>query len=321
MTNIKKIGLTALAGTLAATSAYAGALDVSGSASVKFSSLDTTEHTGNNYSMGQAITFAGSGDLDNGMAISYSYTMTNAAFSNSSLTLDMGDMGSLSFAEGTSLAGIGAYRDKMPTAGEQVWDDLDGEANGHANFASNGTIGYNGSFGMMGVSASYNKNASYTTEDAAGAITATTLDGSAFSVVLHAAPTDESMVFYGIGEKSGTDKNSGTDLYVVGGTYVMGGATVGIQQTGVDVSAANGDMDRLHASASFAVNENLSLSYGLSNVSFENAALVDQEDSGIAVSYTMGSMTLGGSWNQSDNVSGASGTDDTHTEINLSFAF
>jgi len=312
MTNIKKIGLTALAGTLAATSAYAGALDVSGSASVKFTSLDTTEHTGNNYSMGQAITFAGSGDLDNGMAISYSYTMTNAAFSTSQLKLDMGDMGSISFAEGTSIAGIGAYRDKMPTAGEQVWDDLDGEANGHANFASNGTIGYNGSFGMMGVSASYNKNATTTTS---------TLDGSAFSVVLHAAPTDESMVFYGIGEKSGADKNSGTDLYVVGGTYVMGAGTVGIQQTGVDVSTANGDMDRLHASASFAVNENLSLSYGLSSVSFENATLVDQEDSGIAVSYTMGSMTLGGSWNQSDNVSGAAATDDTHTEINLSFAF
>ena len=312
MTNIKKIGLTALAGTLAATSAYAGALDVSGSASVKFTSLDTTEHTGNNYSMGQAINFAGSGDLDNGMAISYSYTMTNAAFSTSQLKLDMGDMGSLHFAEGTSPAGIGAYRDKMPTAGEEVWDDLDGEANGAANFASNGTIGYNGSFGMMGVSASYNKNASTTT---------TTLDGSQFSIVLHAAPTDESMVFYGFGEKSGADKNSGTDLYVVGGTYVMGAGTVGIQQTGVDVSATNGDMDRLHASASFAVNENLSLSYGMSTVSFENATLVDQEDSGVAVSYTMGSMTLGGSWNQSDNVSGTAATDDTHTEINLSFAF
>ena len=312
MTNIKKIGLTALAGTLAATSAYAGALDVSGSASVKFTSLADTEHTGNNYSMGQAINFAGSGDLDNGMAISYSYTMTNAAFSTSNLKLDMGDMGSLSFAEGTSIAGIGAYRDKMPTAGEQVWDDLDGEANGHANFASNGTIGYNGSFGMMGVSASYNKNATTTTS---------TLDGSQFSVVLHAAPTDESMVFYGFGEAAGADKNSGTDKYVVGGTYVMGAGTVGIQQTGVDVATANGDMDRLHASASFAVNENLSLSYGLSSVSFENATLVDQEDSGIAVSYTMGSMTLGGSWNQSDNVSGAAATDDTHTEINLSFAF
>ena len=312
MTNMKKIGLTALAGTLAATSAYAGALDVSGSASVKFTSLGTTEHTGNNYSMGQAITFAGSGDLDNGMAISYSYTMTNAAFSNSSLKLDMGDMGSLSFAEGTSIAGIGAYRDKMPTAGEEVWDDLDGETNGAGNFASNGTIGYNGSFGMMGVSASYNKNASTSTS---------TLDGSAFSVVLHAAPTDESMVFYGIGEASGADKNSTTDKYVIGGTYVMGAGTVGIQQTGVDVVTTNGDMDRLHASASFAVNENLSLSYGMSTVSFENPSLVDQEDSGVAVSYTMGSMTLGGSWNSSDNVNGTNGTDDTHTEIGLSFAF
>jgi outer membrane protein OmpU len=312
MTNVKKIGLTALAGTLAATSAYAGALDVTGTAKVTFTSQDTTEHTQNNYSMSQGITFAGSGELDNGMSISYSYTMTNATFSASSLKLDMGDMGSLHFAEGTSPAGIGAYRDKMPTAGEEVWDDLDGEANGAANFASNGTIGYNGSFGMMGISASYNKNASTATS---------TLDGSAFSVVLHAAPTDESMVFYGIGEKSGADKNSGTDLYVIGGTYVMGAGTIGLQQTGVDVVTTNGDMDRLHASASFAVNENLSLSYGMSTVSFENPTLVDQEDSGVAVSYTMGSMTLGGSWNSSDNVSGASGTDDTHTEIGLSFAF
>ena len=312
MTNIKKIGLTALAGTLATTTAFAGALDVSGSAKVTFKSLDTTEHTGNNYSMSQGITFSGAGDLDSGMTISYSYTMTNAAFSASSLKLDMGDMGSLHFAEGTSPAGIGAYKDKMPTAGEEVWDDLDGEANGIANFASNGTIGYNGSFGMMGVSASYNKNASTTTS---------TLDGSQFSIVLHAAPSDESMVFYGIGEKAGTDKNSGTDLYVVGGTYVMGAGTVGIQQTGVDVTATNGDIDRLHASASFAVNENLSLSYGMSTASFENPSLVDQEDSGVAVSYTMGSMTLGGSWNQSDNVSGTAGTDDTHTEIGLSFAF
>ena len=312
MTNIKKIGLTALAGTLAATSAYAGALDVSGAAKVTFKSLDTTEHTQNNYSMSQAITFAGSGDLDNGMAISYSYTMTNATFSASSLKLDMGDMGSLHFAEGTNPAGIGAYKDKMPTAGEEVWDDLDGETNGVASFASNGTIGYNGSFGMMGVSASYNKNAS---------VASASVDGSAFSLVLHAAPTDESMVFYGIGEKSGADKNSGTDLYTVGGTYVVGAGTVGIQQSGVDVTAVNGDMGRLHASASFAVNENLSLSYGMSSVSFENPSLVDQEDSGIAVSYTMGSMTLGGSWNQSDNVDGTSGTDDTHTEIGLSFAF
>jgi hypothetical protein len=97
MTNIKKIGLTALAGSLVATSAFAGAMDVTGSASVKFQSEHESEHTGNNYSMGQTLNFSGSGDLDNGMTISYGYLMTNAALSSSTLKLDMGDMGQVNF--------------------------------------------------------------------------------------------------------------------------------------------------------------------------------------------------------------------------------
>jgi hypothetical protein len=61
--------------------------------------------------------------------------MTSAGtFSSSGLTLDMGDAGTLSFINGGSGGhGIGAYEDKMPTAGEEVWDDLDGEANGSIN--------------------------------------------------------------------------------------------------------------------------------------------------------------------------------------------
>ena len=106
MTNIKKIGLTALAGSLVATSAFAGAMDVTGSASVKFQSEHSTEHTQNNYSMGQGLTFSGSGDLDNGMTISYGYVMTNAAFSSSTLKLDMGDMGSLKLTTQTQLVSV-----------------------------------------------------------------------------------------------------------------------------------------------------------------------------------------------------------------------
>jgi len=47
----------------------------------------------------------------------------------------------------------------------------------------------------------------------------------------------------------------------------------------------------------------------------------DQEDSGFSASYTMGSMSLTAAFNSSDNVSGASGTDDEHKEIGLAFAF
>ena len=38
MTNLKKLGLTALAGSLVATSAYAGSLDVTGSAKASYTS-------------------------------------------------------------------------------------------------------------------------------------------------------------------------------------------------------------------------------------------------------------------------------------------
>ena len=326
MTNIKKIGLTALAGSLVATSAFAGAMDVTGSASVKFQSEHETEHTQNNYTMGQTLNFSGSGEMDNGMTISYGYLMTNAALSSSTLKLDMGDMGQLNFNEGSNLSGIGAYRDKMPSAGEQVWDDMGGEANGHATFPTNGTIGYNGNLGdLVDVSVSYNKNSSSTAVTAAAGTgdsrTITTNTGSSSSIVISGSPADGATVFYGQGEKAGTTKNNGTDMWTAGVTYATGATTFGVQQTAIDSATANADADRLHIAASYQVNDDLAISYGMSTVEFENANLSDQEDSGFSISYTMGSMSLVGSWLESDNVSGAAATDDSHTEIALSFAF
>jgi outer membrane protein OmpU len=326
MTNIKKIGLTALAGSLVATSAFAGAMDVTGSASVKFVSEHETEHTQNNYTMGQTLNFSGSGEMDNGMTISYGYLMTNAALSSSTLKLDMGDMGSLHFAEGANPAGIGGWKDKMPTAGEEVYDDMGGEANGYATFPTNGTIGYNGNLGdLVDVSVSYNKNSSSTSVTAATGTgdsrTITTNTGSSSSIVLSGSPADGATVFYGQGEKAGTTKNNGTDMWTAGVTYAVGATTFGVQQTAIDSATANADADRLHIAASYQVNDDLAISYGMSTVEFEDATKVDQEDSGFAISYTMGSMSLVGSWNESDNVSGTSATDDSHTEIALSFAF
>ena len=131
MTNLKKLGLTALAGSLVATTGYAGALDVTGAAKVSYVAADETESSGNPFSMTRDINFAGSGEMDNGMTISYFQLLSAGSFSSSGLTLDMGDAGVLKLSNGTAGGhGISAYEDKMPTANEQVWDDLDGEANG-----------------------------------------------------------------------------------------------------------------------------------------------------------------------------------------------
>ena len=309
MTNVKKLGLTALAGSLVATSGFAGALDVTGTAKVIYASQDETEVTGNPYSMSQGIGFAGSGDLDNGMTINYTYTSTNMAFSSSNLKLDMGDAGTLSFANGASLTGMQAYYDKMPTAGEQVWDDLDGQANGVATMSTTNTLGYSNTFMGIGVSAAYNKSA-------AGAV------GHSKSVAFTSSDMIDGAEFgWAHADVPGSTNNNGTDSNTVYVTYTTGAVTMGAQLTKIDKSAANSDVDRNHFAVSAAINENLSVSLGQSVVEFEASGKDDQESVGLSFSYTMGSMTIVGNQQTEDNTSGTQGTDDSVTELSVAFAF
>ena len=309
MTNVKKLGLTALAGSLVATSAYAGALDVTGTAKVTYASLDSTEVTGNPYSMSQGMGFSGSGELDKGYTINYTYSATNMALSSSNLKLDMGDNGNLHFGNGSSATGIQAYYDKMPTAGEQVWDDFDGQANGIAGMSTTNTLGYSNTWSGVGVSLAYNKSA-------AGTV------GHAKSIGLTTADlVDGAEVGYAHADVPGSTNNNGTDCDTVYVTYAAGSVTMGAQLTQIDASAANSDVDRTHVAVSVAVNENLSVSLGQSVVEFEASGKDDQENVGLAFSYTMGSMTIAGFQNSEDNTGGTQGTDDSVTELSVAFAF
>jgi hypothetical protein len=44
-------------------------------------------------------------------------------FSTSSVSLDMGDAGMVAFGHDSAFGGIDTIKDKMPTAGEEAWDD------------------------------------------------------------------------------------------------------------------------------------------------------------------------------------------------------
>jgi outer membrane protein OmpU len=309
MTNLKKLGLTALAGSLVATTGYAGELGISGSAKVSYTSGDTLAVTGNPYSMSRAVTFSGSGELDNGMNVAMTMVTDTGSttFSSSSLVLDMGDSGSLALLNGMNGGyGAAAYKDKMPTAGEEVYDDMSGELNGVLSMDNTNTLAYKNS--VSGVNFSVDFNADNGS------------DGSSKSIGLDYAPMDGMMVFYGQSDiAAGTNDTDSHTTF--GGTYTTMGATVGLQMTSIDDATANSDIDRTHIAASFAVNENLSVSYGMSTVEFEAASKSDQEDSGFGASYTMGSMTFGASMLASDNVGGTSGSDDTHKEVSVAFAF
>ena len=310
MNNLKKVGLTALAGSLAASTAYAGVLEVTGSAGVKYQSRSgssgLTSVQGNPWSDSNGITFSGSGDLDNGMSVGYSYTMTDAAFSASSVTLDMGDTGTISFGHDSAGGGIDTIKDKMPTAGEEVWDDHGtGDDAGVTDVGADPSLYYSVNMSGMTVSASYARTG-LGTDNSVAIVANELVDGAEF------------------GFGTGTNVISNTsedDLTTAYAKYTTGPITVGIQLSEIDKTAADSDIDREAAAISFAVNENLSISYGISNVEYEDSTKTDAESTGFSASYTMGGITLGAVANKTDSFGGTAGTDREFTEVSLSFAF
>ena len=102
--------------------------------------------------------------------------------------------------------------------------------------------------------------------------------------------------------------------------YAMGSVSVGYQTTEVDATAANTDIERTAYGISFAVNENLSIGYGISDTEFDATPTVDEENTGIGIAYTSGGMKLGLINNTKDNEGGVAGTTEM-TELQLTFAF
>ena len=311
MNNLKKLGLTALAGSLVASTAVAGTLEVTGSATVKYQSKSGSAGTsgvqGNPWSDGNAISFKGSGDMDNGMTVSYVYTMTDAAFSSSSVSLDMGDAGLVAFAHGTAFGGIDTIKDKMPTAGEEVWDDQGtGDDAGVTDVGSDPSLNYKVDMNGVTASASYSRTG-VGTDTSVALVAADLVDGAEF----------------GIGIATDVTGTSGTenDMSTVYAKYTAGAVTVGVQLSEIDKTATNGDIDREAAALSFAVNENLSISAGISTVEYEDSSKVDAESTGVSASYTMGGMTFGAVSNKTDSFGGTAGSDQEFTEVSISFAF
>ena len=305
MKNITKLGLTALAGSLVASTAFAGALSVTGSAKISHASADEDEVQGNSFSNSKGITFSGSGELDNGYTVSTTYVMTNAAFSNSTVTIDMGDMGTVGLWNNSSGAGIVKYADMMPTAGEQVWDDSDADDNGLPNHDNDNMLGYNGTFGDLGISLAYVNGGSGAKDggasDSSWVLTYQAMDGLELGV--------------GQGENGTTQ-----DLQTIYGKYTHGAVTVGYQMSEVDNANSSADEDTTAYSASIAVNEDLSVSIGRHSVDM-GPGTTEEVSTGISASYVMGSTTIGFVANSTEDVAGSAGTDDAYREISVSFAF
>jgi len=335
MNNIKKVGLTALAGSLAAISANAADLAVSGASVLTYSQKSDTEVTGNNYGMKTNISFTGSGEV-NGYTVSYMQTSADqfAGMSSARLSVDMGDMGNISFDQGSG-SGLSTIDDKTPTAAEEIWDGLGAlksVVGGRVGAAgSSGVFNYVNTFAGVKFNGAFRGGAGAANKD--GATSGAAADNSdAWDFAL---TTDGSMLGYegvtmgaGYGLKeTGTAKDTtpqGDDEHMTAfANYSFGGATFGAQYSTISKGGVSAiDQEAVRWGLAYNINENLSVSYGESTVEYKHpgASAVDEDTDGIAVAYTMGSMKLAGNRNQVANLAGAGGSD-TSTEIALSFAF
>jgi outer membrane protein OmpU len=310
MTNLRKIGLTALAGTLAATTAHAGDLTVTGTATMEYQSTqDTINSNTDSFAQNGTIVFSGSGELDNGMGVSFMQALSGGSLTSQSVALDMGDMGTLSVAS-LNMAGIGTIQDMVPNAGEQPWDDL-------------GTDGTQHGTPEQGVASPHAGDRLGYSIDVGGAILSAAMNYAENSPTTSAAIQLPNLVEgLNIGGGLAVDQQSATvenDIETYYITYSMGPISVGAQQTKVDHQTAASDIERDSYGVTFAVNENLSIGYGVSDTEFDALAL-DEENTGIQASYTSGGMTIGVVNNTKDNM-GGDNTDKEMTELKLTFAF
>ena len=115
MNNLKKLGLTALGTALVSSSAFAGALDVTGTAGITYVGNSATDNGDSKLEQKTTISFTGSADLDNGFTVSYYNNVSGSTMQagNQHFDVDMGDMGKLRFA-GAGTSGNGAVG---------MWDD------------------------------------------------------------------------------------------------------------------------------------------------------------------------------------------------------
>ena len=128
--NIKKIGLTALAASLVSVSAAnAGSMTISGAASVGVGGYSAEGHNrGASFTMGNQFTVSGGGELDNGLNVSLSYQLDNAAgvsgpFDDHSITISSDEIGTIKFS---GHGGSSATSAMDATAAGDIWDGFDG---------------------------------------------------------------------------------------------------------------------------------------------------------------------------------------------------
>ena len=332
MINLRKLGLTALAGSLAAVSAQAGEMSVSGSHITTYTTGDAgvveNTHSSNSVGSNTNLTFTGSGDLDNGWSVSTFVAMNDATsgLSSSAATMTMGDMGTVGVSKVGGFNVNGAYDETYPRAYEEN-SDAGGQSslNSVGNWADDNAIIYKApAIDLMGATVNIGVEHSLqagtgTGGDGGGAARSDTY-GSGTGVGVTVAYEGLTLGAYGA-ERENKNPGAVDDVQdEFNGSwfvnYNFGPVSVGYQETYFDagvtatahtttavktVGTAGAIFTGEAMSIAFNVNDNLSISYSEVEDTYDaqsnvkggtEVADVVQKTESLQVAYSMGSMSV-----------------------------
>ena len=357
MINFKKVGLTALAGSLAAVSAQAGEISVSGAANVTYVTGETV-HSAQAIGTDKDVKFSGSGELDNGWSVAVHTTMTDAfAVSSSATVITMGSMGSIGFGSGGGTNVAGAYDEPNPTAYEETSDgDTSGSVSNDyvGNWADDNAIVYQAPAMDIGgatvnIGVEYSLQAGSTTAADGGGI-ARTKYGAGYGLGVKAAMGGLTLGVYAAERENDQTVIAGEDdvKNEFNGTwfanYSFGPVSIGYSTSYVDAGLAGsaeattnaktvgtsaGIFESEAMSIAFNVNDNLSVSYSETEDVYnaqDNASTavadVTMDIESLQVAYSMGSMSIKAYKTETNNPNFKSDADSrTVTEVALGLAF
>jgi len=298
--NIKKIGLTALAASLVSVSAHAGEMSVAGGASIGLKNTSKSS-SGKSWTMGNQLTFTGSGELDNGMNVSLSFVLdqaddsttgiANAPFDSHSVTVSSDSLGTLVFSgEG----GSSAQSAIDTTAAGDAWDNGSGITAPRASEAGNNSLLYT----LPSIMDDLTIKASYSPGSAGGE--------SATAWHVGYSGVEGLSLDYAVGqtETVGSEEEHTT----MKASYAYSSFTLSYSNTENAYDAASGTDEEISSwNIAYTVSDDLSVAYGTETIETEGQS-VDEEVDKFNVSYTTGGVTL------SATQYNASGVGNTTTE-------
>lgn len=351
MNNVKKIGLSALAGSLAMVNANAIDYAMSGGMTVTYttqSAGDASPDTANGKGIGSAtdLGFTANGELDNGYTVKYFMSVdTDGALSNTSsqMTVGMGSLGTLQFNNkfGSKANGID---DITPHAYNETWDGLttgDGTTvalNNNGSFFGSST--HSGSIDYRIPAQEYagtTINASYTFDPNAGvgsvsngAVAATNAgSGSAYTVqIAHESGLEIGGGYEDVDDTQGLTNAGNTSRSTGYAKFASGGLTIAVQEayqnTQNDSATEGADQEASFMGVAYTMGD-LTISYGESELEVKavsnTAARATIELESLQAAYVMGAMTVSAAMSETQNTGGVLAEKYEENTLSVSFAF